>query len=464
MRLPGYILFLLQVIILSPVKSQNNTIDSLRSVFFNEKNDSARVVALCRISNEHLNSDSAMHYAQKGLELATRSGLKKGQAQSLTLIGSTFYSLSDFVNALEAYLRSLRLFEEINDLVGIAASNNNMAIVYEEQEDYKLASEHYFTSKEIYEKLLQNLDGEKNKDVKRIERYRPYLVTAVLNIGNNYKNMNLLDSALLYLSRAQNQAIMFNDLGNLGAVHNNLGSVYFIKGMIPEALLSYRLSIPYLIANSENEILANAYYGIAILFQKTGPADTSLLYAKKSLNVASEGGFQKQMLNAASLLAELYEKSGDQKNALAYLKQSKAISDSIFNMARVNKIYSLRIGEKYRQQQMAEATAKTEKERKRNLQNLAIFIFLIPLFGVFFKIGGKKVHEKIMETLGLMGLLLLFEFISLFINPYLVKLTKDNQVYILIFHVCIAGLLIAIYYPLRKWIGTYLEQRKTFRR
>jgi tetratricopeptide (TPR) repeat protein len=464
MRLPAYILFLLQVIILSPVKSQNNTIDSLRSVFFNEKNDSARVVALCRISYAHLNSDSAMHYAQQGLELATRSGLKKGQAQSLTLIGSTFKSLSDFVNALEAYLRSLRLFEEINDLVGIAASNNNMATVYEEQEDYRLASEYYFASKEMYEKLLQNLEGEKNKDVKRIERYRPYLVTAVLNIGNNYKNMNLLDSALLYLSRAQNQAIMFNDLGNLGAVLNNLGSVYFIKGMIPEALLSYRLSIPHLIANNENEILANAYYGIAELFYKTGPADTCLLYARKSFDVASEGDFQKQMLNAASLLAELYEKSGDQKNALAYLKQSKTISDTIFNMARVNKIYSLRIAEKYRQQQMAEATAKTEKERKRNLQNLAIFIFLIPLFGVFFKIGGKKVHEKIMETLGLMGLLLFFEFISLFINPYLVQLTKDNQVYILLFHVCIAGLLIAIYYPLRKWIGTYLEQRKTYRR
>jgi tetratricopeptide (TPR) repeat protein len=467
MRLPALILFLLQVFIFSSAKPQSRTIDSLRSVYFNEKNDSARVVALCRISNEYYsdnNPDSAMHYAQQGLNLATRKGLKKGQAQSLSLIGSTFFSISDFPNALEAYLLSLRFSEEINDQVGIGASTNNIAEVYKEQGDYTHALEYYLKAKEIYELMLKDLESEKNRNEAMIRRISEFLIAISLNIGDNYERMNQLDSALLYQSRAQSQAIMINDKDYIGAVLSNLGFIYLRKGMNPEALLSYRLSIPHLLAIDDNIFLANAYYGIAILFQKTGPADTSIFYSQKSLDVASKGGNQKEMLNAASLLAELYEKTGDDKKALAYLKQSKAISDSIFNLAKVNKLYSLRIGEKFRQQQQNDARVKTEKERKRNLQNLAIFIFLIPLFGVFFKIGGKKLHEKMMEILGLMGLLLLFEFISVFINPYLVSFTKDNQVYILLFHVFVAGMLIAIYNPLRKWVGNYLVQRKTYRR
>ena len=461
-----FILFLLVASEFVPAQAQNNYIDSLRSVFANEKNDSARVVVLCRISNEYYlyNPDSAMLYAQQGLELATRKGLKKGQAQSVRLIGSTFFSISDFPNALEAYLLSLRFSEEINDQEGIAASNNNMAEVYKEQGDYHHALEYYFKAKEIYELMLKGFENEINRNEARIRRIRESLIAMSLNIGDNYERMNQLDSALLYQSRAQSQAIMINDKDYIGAVLSNLGFIYFRKGMNPEALLSYRLSIPHLLAIDDNIFLANAYYGIAILFQKTGPADTSIFYARKSLDVASQGGNQKEMLNAASLLAALYEKSGDETQALFFLKQTRAIGDSIFNQAKVNKLYSLRIGEKFRQQQLADARVKTEKERKRNLQNLAIFIFLIPLFGVFFKIGGKKLHEKMMETLGLMGLLLLFEFISVFINPYLVSLTKDNQIYILLLHVCIAGILIAIYFPIRKWVGSYLEQRKTYRR
>ena len=439
--------------------AQYDTIDSLKTLFSNTKDDSTRIVLLCQISDEYslFLPDTAMLYAEQGLNLAKQSGIKKGQARSLTRIGNILKSIGDFTNALETHLRSLKISEEINDKVGIAATNSNMAEVYKEQEEYSHALDYYFKAKKSYELMLKDVENEKPLNEALIKRYKGYLVIISLNIGDNYERMKLLDSALRFQNDAYNQAILINDQNNIGAILNNLGYIYFEKGMHQEALLSYKLSIPYSVSIDDKMFLANAYHGIARVFQKTGPVDTSIFYAQRSLSAARDGNFQKEMMNAASLLSQLYESAKDEKNALLYLKLAKSTGDSLFNMAKINQLHSLSINEKFRQQEIAEAKENAVKERKNNLQNLAFIILAIPFFGILFNIIRRKTHTRTLESMGLLGLLLVFEFLTIFLRPYIARITNDTPIYSLLINVLIALLMLPVYYGLRSGVRMYLD-------
>lgn len=461
MQLKKIIILIFWLTAFFSAQAQFNTIDSLKTLFSNTKDDSTRVVLLCQISDEFSlpHPDSAMIYAEQGLNLANQNGLKKGQARSLTRIGNILLSIGDFTNAFGTHLKSLKISEEIDDKDGIAATNSNMARVFTEQGDYRHALEYYFKAQKNYELILKNLENEKPVNEPLIKRNKSYLVIVSLNIGDNYDRMSLLDSALLFQSRAQSQAIMIDDKDDLGAILNNLGYIYFEKGMHQEALLSYKLSIPYSVSIDDKIFLANTYLGIARVFQKTGPFDTSIFYAQKSFSAASDGNFQKEMLNAANLLTELYESINDEKNALHYLKLAKTTGDSLFTLAKINQLYSLSINEKFRQQEITEAKEKAVKERKNNLQNLAFIILAIPFFGILFNIIRRKTHATTLESMGLLGLLLLFEFLSIFLRPYIGRITNGTPVYSLLINVLIALLMLPVYYGIRSWITMYVDIR-----
>ena len=458
-----YLLFFLYAFAFIPINAQYGAVDSLKNLLAKATDDSIRVSLFGSISDEYYLAlpDSAMFYAQQGLALAIQNDYKRGQARSLARIGNVFTFVGDFTNALATHLESLKISEEINDKSGMAASNNNMALVYVAQEEYRPALEYYFKAKESYELMLKDLEKVKPPNEVMIKRCKGWLVTVSLNIGDNYQRMNILDSALQFQNNAYNQAIIIDDKANLGAIQTNLGYIYFEKKMYQEALLSYRLGIPYLLAIDDKRFLAIVYQGIGSVFQKTGPPDSAISYAERSLSAAQEGNFREQIINAANLLADLYDSLKDSKNAFHYLKLAKATSDSIFNLAKVSQLHNLSSQEKFRQQQMAEVKKRAAKERKNNLQKLAIIILMIPLFGAIVKIHRQKHHPKAIRALGLFGLLLLFEFVFIFLNPYMGRITNDNSLYTLLIFIGIAVLMVLIYYSLDKWIRMYLDVRHT---
>lgn len=62
------------------------------------------------------------------------------------------------------------------------------------------------------------------------------------------------------------------------------------------------------------------------------------------------------------------------------------------------------------------------------------------------------VNEKLIEFLGVLGLLIVFEFINLLIHPYISEATHDSPIFMLIVLVAIAALLIPLHHRLEKWI------------
>ncbi|HQW24173.1 MAG TPA: hypothetical protein PLI47_12785, partial [Bacteroidia bacterium] len=74
------------------------------------------------------------------------------------------------------------------------------------------------------------------------------------------------------------------------------------------------------------------------------------------------------------------------------------------------------------------------------------------------------VNENIISFMGILGLLMVFEFINLLLHPFLEKVTNHSPVLMLLSLVAIASLLIPLHHRLEKFIKVRMTEKNKERR
>ena len=180
--------------------SQNKRIDSLTLVLNQVKNDIDKVQTLNAIADEYKTSNPKLmaDFASKALQLSKKikfklaegnaylnlgnsniiSGnysialqnftlaqelfeneinansknnldIKKGLAKAYGSIGIVFSEQSNYAKALKYYLKSVKIYEEINDTAKCAKLYNNIGIVYKSQSSHFKALEYFIKANEF---------------------------------------------------------------------------------------------------------------------------------------------------------------------------------------------------------------------------------------------------------------------------------------------------------------------------
>ena len=121
---------------------------------------------------------------------------------------------------------------------------------------------------------------------------------------------------------------------------------------------------------------------------------------------------------------------------------------------------SLAFDEKLRQQEIEVAALKAKEERNHNLQYAAIALGLITFVILFLLLSHSIIaNQKLIRFFGVVALLLVFEFINLYIHPYLAHATNHSPLPMLLVMVCIASLLVPIHHWMEKWITHKLVEK-----
>jgi len=187
------------------------------------------------------------------------------------------------------------------------------------------------------------------------------------------------------------------------------------------------------------------------LFEKTQQNDSVLYYAKQSFVTAKQKGFTLQVRDAGRFLTAFYRKINKPDSAFFYLDLTKIANDSLFNQQKNNQMQSLAFDEKLRQQELEAAALKAKEERNQNLQYAAIAVALITFIILFLVLSRSIiVKQKFIEFFAILGLLAIFEFINLFIHPYLANATHNSPVLMLVVLIAIGALLIPLNHKLEK--------------
>src|SRR5207253_300779 len=109
-----------------------------------------------------------------------------------------------------------------------------------------------------------------------------------------------------------------------------------------------------------------------------------------------------------------------------YQQITIAAKDTLFSQEKTREVLNLSFAEAMRQQELTEQKLHEAETRKKNLQLLGIAIFIPSFFLFVLFLGRQKARPKTVEFLGILALLLVFEFITLLVHPYIEHLTSDT--------------------------------------
>jgi len=380
--------------------------------------------------------DTALKNAQQALFLAKRIKYTEGQSRSLGIIAEIFRKIGNYPRALEFNFKKLELEEKRNNAYNLASVLMNTGIVYVFQEEYNKGLQYYSRADSVI--TANNI--------------APFKYNIALNIGDAYNRINNTDSAFTYFNKSLEIARKLKDGDYIGTSMTGLAHVYNKEQNYSFALLHYQTAIGYLKAANDDDIFCEAVLGLAALFQKTKRNDSAIHYASLSLAIARKDGFLTHQLNAAEMLTDLYKEKHNMDSAFAYIERVRALNDTVNSRGKIKEIQIISSNEQLRQAELEESKLLALKERSQQLQLLFIGMF-IPLFFLLTLILSRiRLHARIVKILGIISLLILFEYLTLLLHPYVLEITHHTPVLEIMIFVAIAAILIPAHHRIEHWL------------
>ena len=323
--------------------------------------------------------DSTRMLALRALALADSLQDWKGKAQSLNVIGVSYFIQNNYEKALEYYLQALTLREKVSDMSGVAGTLNNVGMVYRDMKEYSTALTYYFRALRL------------NDSLKNLQFY----VRNLNNIGVAYENINAFDSALVFHRRSIEMKREIGDKAGIASSLRNIGKVYLRMKRYGEALETLREGL--LIKETGKQVRALILLDMAQVYEETDQAKPAVNNANAAMLLGRELGAALIEQNAHELLARLYKRTGDHKSALDNYQRFIAIRDSLFNDKSARRLAALQTNYEIDRQRIQIELLTKEKALQSTVRNGLVGGFILAL-GLLAAIGvayrNKRRSEK----------------------------------------------------------------------
>jgi tetratricopeptide (TPR) repeat protein len=270
--------------------------------------------------------------------------------------------------------------------------------------------------------------------------------------GLVFNNLNKPDSALIYLQKAGSSADKNNDPTLVSISLAQSGKAYELKGDADLAEVYYKRVVTY----CKKQNLASGQIRHGSLYCdfciKSGNYAQAKAIALENLAVAKKAGITEGMSTVAEILRKVYAHEMNKDSAYYYAVMQIEYKDSISSQKRIAEFQNLTFGQQLREIDEQAKTAEAAEQRKQNIQYALIALGIITIIILFLMASRSMItNTKMIEFLGVLALLIVFEFINLLVHPFLERVTHHSPVLMLLALVCIAALLVPLHHRLEKW-------------
>ncbi len=370
---------LLLIALFAIAHAQQKKIDSLRKLITTAKDDTSRVMAMNKLSIAYGDTkpDSSAILAEKMLKLSKDNHFQKGELRGLNLLGNAFNRTGNYPKALAYLLAEYKLAESTGDLESKTVALSNIANVYVNEEDYRQGIN--FTIKAL-------------ASGRSLHRER-LIANCLLNIGDAYEKLNVLDSALSYTRQGYRASVKSKNIDIAGATLNNLGNIYAKLHKTDSALYYYRRGIPLLKQTGFDAALCETTLGMAKIFRQLGMQDSSLYYGRRSIATGWRGGFTASVLATSQFLTSYFKQQGKLDSAFRYQEISTTAKDSLYSREKTKEVQNLMFAERQRQADILERDA-VYKANVRFYLLVGVIVFLLVLAFIFWRNNRKNEKAK----------------------------------------------------------------------
>ena len=353
------------------VQAQKNaSVDSLKNLLNTEITDTLRINILNQISFLLRNNSvkGSFAYAREANELSKRIKYKNGLAESYGYMGLLHYREGKHDLAVEAHLKSLRLYEELGNKKFIAFRYNDLGNVYVEQEFYDKARAYFNLSLSIKEQIKDE-DG---------------IVTTMKNIANLYVHQRNYSKALEIALRTLPKAEKVNNLKTIADLNSFIAESYLHQDSLEKAMTYFNKVYELRIKTNDQYTLPRVLNGIGRVYHKRKDYTKAKETYEKAEEIAKRNNIKVALKKLYEYLSELYEEQNDFQKAFYYEKLANAYRDSLYNQKSNDRIAVL---QSIFDDEKTQAEQKKEKEvQDAKIQNQQIVIIASSIVAVLLAI------------------------------------------------------------------------------
>ena len=420
------VLVLLFMLSVCPLKAQTEIKDSLDLLFANSKNDSLLLSQFKKSVQYYRNRNSELHFyvIKKALDNKNIKNNEEATANFKRELGIFYRKKGDLDSAIIQYNHSIKIHSKLQDSLNINIVKSSLANVYKARGDYQKSIQYFnevisyfdykgeeftmrklitqFNLSSVYmnmqewktadlllEKIYHDSEAKKNKQ----------LIRAVcINLCATKQKINELDQALTYGKIAEK---LENNPRSLADLNTNIGSIFLKKKEYAKAHQYFLKGLNYykdLMSDSGVSLAYNNLGNNSIAWKKYNQAEGFLLKAKKILQ---KGKNLKSYYHNQKMLANLYEKKGDLKKSLEYLKKNMVLNDSILGIEKQKAIANFEVKfqtEKVkRDKDILENKSKIlalENQKNKGFLTASLLIIALLLISGFFYLSRIKVKRE----------------------------------------------------------------------
>jgi tetratricopeptide (TPR) repeat protein len=431
--------------------TQKTNVDSILQKVAVEKDENKRFDLFINLVGAEINNDPkwCIETGLKILNQAQKENDNIGLTVANSFLGQGYRLLGNPVKALDFHHKAVATAEKTNNLSLLAFAENQTGHIYRDREEYDKAASIYLSS-------AAHADKGHNETIK---------AWGPSNLGAVYLATNSLDSSLMYSQRAYEIYVRLKTIeNNKGYLFTNLGGVQSKMGNAQLAVSYFNMAINGYEGTSNIRYLNMLYNGLAEHYQRNNQTDFCAFYARKAIAAVSNTSLFYLSSKPAKLLADMYEKTNCD-STLKYANVLKTANDSLSSNKTNQQILMMTFEEDLRQQELAAEKIKEVQQRKQNIQYALLALGIITFVISFLLLSRKHItNTKLIQFLGVVALLLVFEFLNLLLHPFLERITHHSPVLMLLALVCIAALLVPLHHKLEKWTTHKLvEKNKAIR-
>lgn len=375
------------------VKAQSKRIDSLQNALKNTQGNAKIEVDVLNELCWELNNSApkqALTYGRNALVLAQTNQYIQGEATALKNIGVVYQYQGNYPQALDNYLKSLKIFEKLEDEAGIANVLNNIGIVYRNQGNYEKALTYY--------QRVQKID-EKNGD-------KTGLASVLNNLGSIYYQRDDYPKARKYYNKSLKIEQELKDNSGISISYNNLGLVAIAEKKTKEALKNYFKALKLDEAAGDKTSMAGTLNNIADAYQQRNDFDKALKYALQGFRLAEEVESQALVMNLSETLTVIYEGRQNFEKAHEYQTYYMLAKEEVFNEENTKRLTNLQAAYELEKKQAEISVLKANEERRkandakrRAITVFSIIVIIILAIGITLLYFSNRRRKKINKIL-----------------------------------------------------------------
>jgi tetratricopeptide (TPR) repeat protein len=264
----------------------------------------------------------ALH--QQAFDIADKADNLEFKVSALNNLGVVFRRISSIRTAMDYNQKALELAEAVeNPSIGIKksinVSLNCIGNLYQTLKQYDLAIEHF-------EKSLK-LEAELDNELGQAVNYQ--------NIGECQEAQGHLDKAL----KNYQTSLAFNEGidNNMGRVicRTSIAQIYIKQGKSKDALNLLKPNLLLAKTLGDGFLTSPAYINLGWAQLLTGQNKRAEENMQQGLQVAEKYNLRELTARGSHLLSQLFEKTGDFKQALAYNIKAEQLDEEILNESTV---------------------------------------------------------------------------------------------------------------------------------